>query len=244
MFLDTASAYKLLKDKDNQKILTLINEHGSLSYTDLMEKTESISERMLNHHIEDLAALINKNEKDQYVLTEKGQSALKILVENSEQIKKFERKKLKQLGVYVGLGYVIIIIVALTLYSQKYIDHGFLFRTALFGFMLAVFYVSYVWQVASLKSERVKKSRMVFAKLCGAIIGGSIGVLIAMFGMAIATLISINAGGPNFWHITSSYAAFDYIYYSSSVVVGCIAGYYIAKKIIESNFGYTTLGVI
>ena len=84
MTSDTVSSfYKILKDETNQKILVLINIHGSLSYTDLLEKSEVISERMLNYHIKTLDDLLSKNEKNQYILTEKGQIALKTLKENS-----------------------------------------------------------------------------------------------------------------------------------------------------------------
>jgi predicted house-cleaning noncanonical NTP pyrophosphatase (MazG superfamily) len=110
---DIAALYKILKYDTNQKILKLINENGSLSYTDLMEKSEFYTEALLNHHINVLSEFLSKNEEYRYVLTERGQLALKLLEENPEQIKKFERKKQKQNGVYAGLGYVITLIFTL-----------------------------------------------------------------------------------------------------------------------------------
>jgi len=239
MFFDTVAAHKLLKDQDNQKILVLINEYGSLSYTDLMEKTESVSERMLNYSLEDLVDLLNKNEEGQYVLTEKGQMTVKFLEEYPEYLKKFKRKKMKQTGYVLGLGCVISLIVVLILYSQGHIIFGLFYRIVFFIGLILTFYVGNVVVAVSQISERVNKNRIISGKLLCTITGGLFGSLIAMLGLAIATLISIDKGGPNFWHITGSYAAFDYIYYGSSIVIGCIIGYYIGKELAKPKYSYT-----
>ena len=133
------AAHKLLKDQDNQKILVLINEYDSLSYTDLMEKTESISERMLNHNLENLADCLIKNEKGQYILTEKGQMTLKLLEEHPEYLKKLKRKKMKQTGYVLGLGCVISLIVVLILYSQGHIIFGLFYRIVFFIGLILTF---------------------------------------------------------------------------------------------------------
>jgi hypothetical protein len=232
MYADIVSLYKILKDNTNQKILVLINEAGSLSYADLIEKSEILGETLLNYHLKVLGDLLNKNAEGQYVLTEKGQYALKILKEKPEQLKKFERKKQKQNGVYVGLGYVITLIVALLFYSQGYIERKMLYRVVLYTSAPVIFYISYIVSVASLTSESVRKKRNMFANFAFALLGGPIGALIAMAGLAIVSVISVSMGGPSFWHVTDSYAGFNDIYFGSSFVIGCIAGYYICKKFI------------
>ena len=76
-----ASLHKILKDETRQKIITLLNEKGSLSYSDLMESSEVLSTGLLNYHLKVLGELLQKNEKGQYMLSEKGQLAYKVLTE-------------------------------------------------------------------------------------------------------------------------------------------------------------------
>jgi len=123
MVSDVVSIYKVLKDDVNKKILMIMHETDSLTYADLMEKSE-ICSKALPYRIKALGDLLRKNEENRYVLTEKGQLALKLLEENPEKIKKFERKKQNQIGVFIGLICVIILISTAFLYIQGYI--GFL----------------------------------------------------------------------------------------------------------------------
>jgi DNA-binding transcriptional ArsR family regulator len=236
MTSDVVSLYKILSDDTNQKILRIIYENVSLSYTDLVEKTELYSEALFNYHLKVLGELLRKNEEDKYILTEKGQSTLKLLSESSEQNQKVWKKKQKQNGVYVGLGYAVIIIFALIFYSQGYIERKILYRIILYTSFPVMLYISYIFNVASLTSESVRKKRIVYAKLSFAFLGGIIGMAIAMIGLAVASVISVSKGGPNFWHITDSYVAFNDVYFISSFAIGCIIGYYVGKKIAERPF--------
>ena len=67
-----ASLHKILKDETRRKIILLLNEKDSLSYTDLMDTLEIVSTGMLNYHLKVLGDLLIKNESGQYTLTEKG----------------------------------------------------------------------------------------------------------------------------------------------------------------------------
>ena len=73
------SLHKVLKDETRQKIITLLNEKGSLGYTELMDATEIGSTGLLNYHLKVLSSLIAKNESGQYLLTEKGKLASRLL---------------------------------------------------------------------------------------------------------------------------------------------------------------------
>ena len=74
-----ALIHKILKDETRCKILFLIDENQSVSYTELMDRLEVISTGLLNYHLKVLDDLISKNEEDKYVLSEKGQLALRLL---------------------------------------------------------------------------------------------------------------------------------------------------------------------
>ncbi len=76
-----SSLHKILKDETRQKIISLLNEKGSLGYTELMEATKAGSTGLLNYHLKVLGNLITKNEAGQYLLTEKGKLSSKLMLE-------------------------------------------------------------------------------------------------------------------------------------------------------------------
>ena len=78
-----ASIHKILKDETRQKIILMLNEKGSISYTDLMDTLGFVGTGLLNYHLKVLADLLIKNEDGQYMLTEKGQLAYRVLTEFS-----------------------------------------------------------------------------------------------------------------------------------------------------------------
>jgi DNA-binding transcriptional ArsR family regulator len=75
------SLHKILKDGTRQKIISLLNEKGNLSYTDLMGDLEVVSTGLLNYHLKVLGDLIQKDENGLYLLTEKGKLASKVLTD-------------------------------------------------------------------------------------------------------------------------------------------------------------------
>jgi DNA-binding transcriptional ArsR family regulator len=79
-----ASLHKILKDETRRKIVLLLNEKGSLSYTDLMDILGIVSTGTLNYHLKILGDLLAKNETGQYMLTEKGKLSSRLLIEFPE----------------------------------------------------------------------------------------------------------------------------------------------------------------
>lgn len=80
--------YKILKDGTRRKIILLLNEKGTLSYTDLMETLGFLTTGLLNYHLKVLDDLIIKNETGQYTLTEKGKLASRLMLEFPEENRK------------------------------------------------------------------------------------------------------------------------------------------------------------
>jgi len=80
-----ASLHKILKDETRRKIILLLNDKGSLSYTDLMDTLGIVSTGTLNYHLKVLGDLLTRNEAGQYMLTEKGKLASRILLEFPEE---------------------------------------------------------------------------------------------------------------------------------------------------------------
>lgn len=79
-----ATLHKILKDETRRKIVLLLNEKGSLSYSDLMDSSEIVSTGTFNYHLKILGDLLAKNDLGHYFLTEKGKLASRLLIEFPE----------------------------------------------------------------------------------------------------------------------------------------------------------------
>jgi hypothetical protein len=85
--------HKILKDKTRRKIILLLNEKDHLSYTDLKSRLEVTNNGLLNFHLKALYDLLTKDEQGQYILTEKGKLASKLLSDSFEQDSALQAKK-------------------------------------------------------------------------------------------------------------------------------------------------------
>ncbi len=93
MTIDLESLHKVLKDETRRRILRFLNEKSAATYTELMEETGVASTGTLNYHLKVLGDLLTKNEAGQYVLTDKGKDASRLMLdfperENQENVKK------------------------------------------------------------------------------------------------------------------------------------------------------------
>jgi DNA-binding transcriptional ArsR family regulator len=91
------SLHKVLKDETRRRIILILNEKGSLTYTELLDSLEVVSTGLLNYHLKVLSELVTKNSNGHYILTEKGELASKLLLEFPQEstllkLRKWERK--------------------------------------------------------------------------------------------------------------------------------------------------------
>jgi hypothetical protein len=224
-----ASLYKILKDDNRQKIIVLINENGSLSYTDLLEKLDTVSTGLLNYHLKILGDLLSKNEGGQYTLSERGRLASKLLEEFPEQENlSAKRKRQKRFWLALGLSQVVFFIVVLALYSQRYVDSAILtMSTVTFVGMIAITYLGYRLRDNPLTPELRAKKKFTGVYIAG---GGVAGSVVVFFGTPIASFISVSVGGPNLLRVIGFDAVYFLSYLSSAVVIGCLIGYYVGKR--------------
>ena len=89
-----ASLHKILKDETRRKIILLLNEKGSMSYTDLMDELGIVSTGTLNYHLKVLGDLLTKNETGQYLLSEKGKLSSRLLIEFPEPDAELQTKRI------------------------------------------------------------------------------------------------------------------------------------------------------
>lgn len=87
-----ASLHKVLKDETRRRIVLLLNEKGSLSFTDLMNTLEIDNTGRMNYHLKVLDDLIAKRENGQYALTEKGKLSSQLLLELPENTGKLYKQ--------------------------------------------------------------------------------------------------------------------------------------------------------
>jgi predicted transcriptional regulator len=66
------SLHEVLKDENRQKIINLLRENGTQSYTELMRAAQIDSNGKMNYHLSALNDLVTINSKGQYSLNDKG----------------------------------------------------------------------------------------------------------------------------------------------------------------------------
>jgi DNA-binding transcriptional ArsR family regulator len=152
-----SSLLKALDDENRRKIVRLLRENGTLSYSELMKATPVHSSGKMNYHLKVLDDLLSTNEKCQYSLTEKGVFAYTSL--NSFQNKKSLLKINTPWRQWIGptILSTLYLLGIFFLYSRGKLD----FEVALLNLISAVlassalFYLSRVND--NLKLDKVKK---------------------------------------------------------------------------------------
>jgi len=149
------SLLKILKDETRRKIVLLLNEKGSLSYTDLMETMNIISTGTLNYHLKVLDGLLTKNETGQYLLTDKGKLASRLLIEFPEPDNQLQTKKKWWRRFWIvaillqSFGFASIF----ALYFLRYLDFARLLL-GLFGFVLSIIFLYFFYRMIRPPNEK------------------------------------------------------------------------------------------
>jgi DNA-binding HxlR family transcriptional regulator len=216
--------YTIFEDELRQKILVLINQSGSLSYSDLMEKLDIVSERLLNYHLKVLGDLISKNEEEQYALTERGLLALNFLKECPIQ----ETRKIKErkhFWLLIGIATVILFFYNFVWYFRDGDFTDFILRAVVLSILIfALAYCMYL--INPLLSGAKTKIPGVYITL-----GGLGGFVIGYFGLALMSGLSIVTGGPSLLQVVAPDSVHLLGYLSITTIIGCFVGYGIGKKL-------------
>lgn len=224
-----ASLHKILKDETRSRIVLLLNEKGSLSYTALMDTLGIVSTGTLNYHLKVLGDLLAKNEQEQYTLTGRGKLAAKLLTEFPEESNSQERRKWqRRFWTALAVSQVIILISILALHSFGYIDLAGAVQSSIGAISgVALAYFGYRMQRTAPKpGSKEEKSRMKKAYPVG---GAWLGVATSFIGTIFLSILSIRLGGPNFFRIIDNTLGFIFVFVVSPIVGG-IGGYYLGKR--------------
>jgi len=216
--------YKLLDDDLRQTILVSIHEHGSLSYSDLIEKFDMVSEKLLNYHLQVLDDFLSKNPEDQYVLTEKGRLALKFLEEFPMQETRRQKER-KQFWLMLCIATSGLFVYNFLWYLRDVDFTDFLLRTVVFiCLILALSYCMYLANPLLSGSERKNFSGLYL------VFGGIGGFVIGFFGLILVSVLFSLTGGSSLLPVIAPDSVHLLSYLGSTAIIGGIVGYVIGKK--------------
>jgi DNA-binding transcriptional ArsR family regulator len=158
MSSELASLHKILKDETRRRIVLLLDEKGSMSYSDLMDTLGIVSTGTLNYHLKILGDLLAKNETGHYTLTEKGKIASRLLIEFPEPDYelKTKRKWWRRFWTAATLLQSAGLAVVLALYFLGSLDFSWMVR-GLFGFISGMIFLYFFYRMIRPPSHKTNQ---------------------------------------------------------------------------------------
>ncbi len=233
------SLHRILKDETRRKIISVLNEKGSLSYTDLMSNLGIPNTGKLNYHLKVLNGLLMKTEDGKYVLTEKGFLASRLLQEFDEKKSESEIEASFPKAFYIVafLFAAVFIITSFASYITGTID----FNLFLMYIVIAIVGVIFVFVAEKARVKRaawMPKRQMLGAEITFITVGALAGAIACFFGVGLL-LVGINgAGVPVRLVGFITFNTFIAISFSLGAIVGALLGYWFYKKSKYSKIRY------
>jgi len=222
-----ASLHKILKDETRRKIVLLLNEKNSLSYTELMKALEIDNTGRMNYHLKVLGDLIFKKDDGQYALTGKGKLASRLLLE-------FPEENRRQLGMkpkwwrkfwiaqaIIATGFLIFFLIS---YFIDYVSFSMLYQSIFFiisGIGIA-YMITHILKDVLSEKERLRFNRALFIMF---------GIFIIGFFQWIALMTFLRDSGINRLIINTFGKDFAGIFAIISYIMCYVAGGYIGNWI-------------
>ena len=228
-----ASLYKILKDETRSKIVLLLNERGSLSYTELMETLGFVTTGLFNYHLKVLGDLLAKNEEGQYALSDKGKLAARLLMEFPEaQQSGVKPKWWRQFWIQMAIALPIMLAVTLALYFFGYSNQQGLYE----GLVSTIFVIGFAYMIQHiLRDVLSKQAKLIVAKTAYVLGGVAIGLWSAYFGVGIAFSFISRLIGNGFDPGKPLYDLFWSVWYQVfglliAPIIGALLMYYYGKS--------------
>ena len=224
-----ASLHKVLKDETRRKITLFLRNKGSLSYTDLMKALGIDSTGKLNYHLKILDNLILKREDGQYVLTEKGELALRLMLAYPEDNGQQSGKKPKwwrRFWIEMAIGTVALLIITLAAYFLGYLDLDGVYQ----GIISIISGIGVAYMIQHiLRDVLSKKRQLMIAKIAYTGLGAWAGWAITFFGAVLISALFRLSGNlpplanPNGWW-------FLVLAFVIAPIIGAPIGYWVGKR--------------
>ena len=194
------SLHRILKDETRRRIILLLREKESLSYVDLMKALGITNTGKMNYHLKVLSSLLSKKDDGQYVLSEKGMLASRLLLEFSEtnaarQLRLSSRRPQVLWGGVIIFLFTLIGWFDLFRFLQREFTSGYATDVELsapFFFVCAVFSFIGLYMIVSDLKKNEKTSRTLGKLAKSAVILSTIAI--AILG---ASLVGVSITFPN-----------------------------------------------
>jgi DNA-binding transcriptional ArsR family regulator len=228
-----ASLYKILKDETRKRVIILLHEKESLSYTDLTKALGITSTGKMNYHLKILDDLLTKTEDGKYTLTETGKLAARLLQEFPEKSQsQIEAPLPRALFVGAGLLSAVYAVLVVGLYFMDYLDFAGLV-TSIFWAVAAVILLVIIGKARERRAEWSPRRQMLAAKLSIMFAGAVGGVVVGFFGggLLLRGLITLT-GSRGVSLSVDSFLGFAFWVLNPVIgsVLGGFVGYLIYKR--------------
>jgi hypothetical protein len=216
-----ASLHKILKDETRRKIVLLLNEKGNLSYTDLMKALEISNTGRINYHLKILGDLLSKREDGQYVLTEKGTLASRLLLEfpeknNQSQMDIKWSQRFWVATTLLTLSYIALI---LALYFLGTIDFARMI-TNIFASTTAMVLLVVAYKMQTRRTHYSPQRMMLGSRVGFIVFGAGIGILVGFFGGGLLLI-----GLSRLLHpVGIQLAIFEFMWWVITPILGALIG--------------------
>ena len=223
-----ASLHKILKDETRRKIILLLREKGSLSYTDLMDTLDIVSTGLLNYHLKVLGDLLSKREDGQYVLTEKGKLASRLLLEFPEENRKqlgLKPKWWRKFWFAQAIIGTVLLIISLVAYFHGYMGLNSLYQSviSIISGIGVAYMITHILRDVLSERARLKINRVMYILLGTFVIGFFLWIALMTVLRASGTLISSTFG-------RDGSAIFGIMSFIVCYIIGAFIGNWIGKR--------------
>ncbi|MCW4029063.1 MAG: ArsR family transcriptional regulator [Candidatus Bathyarchaeota archaeon] len=225
MSSDLSNLYKILKDPNRQTIIGILQAKGAVSYTELLEASESGSTGLLNYHLKVLGDLVEKNGDGQYRLSEKGKVASSVLHSFPPQAELARKRRAQKIyWSLLAVGQIVLLASFVVVYFLGLID---VFRLVQACIACAVFlpmsYFGYKSMVnpPPFGSDRMKRRMRIVYPFGGAILAFTL----AFLGVGLVLGTFARPLLRYFW--TTEYWVFMVVV---APALGAALGYWVGKR--------------
>lgn len=178
-----ASLHKILKDKTRRQIVLLLNDKGTLTYTELKETLGFLTTGLLNYHLKVLDDLLAKNDVGQYLLSDKGKLAAKLLVEFPDGQQSGKPKWWRTFWIQTAIALPIMAAIALALFFLGVISFDRLYQVL----VSLIFVIGFSYMLQHILRDILPKNKKLLIAKIGYTAGGiALGLWIAYFGVGIS----------------------------------------------------------
>jgi hypothetical protein len=223
------SLHRILKDKNRRKTIMVLNEKGSIGYTELMKATGIDNTGQFNYHLKILNGLIAKRADGLYALTEKGLLASRLMLEFPENPDQLRLNSLRQ-TILIGFALQVIYVTSIVvLYFFGVIDTVWLIRG--FSFLVVFIVGNYlIYRTQRTRSNPNSSQDRTSMKIVYTAGGVGLGLGTAFFGVLIITRIISELSGIPYLQMVTSSEWFFFFSLTVAPTIGGLIGYWFGAR--------------